>query len=68
VEPEHQERHAQSPGEQDRYWPVFRDTAETAPVRGNLEPDAHLVALVRQYDVSTISSHDRTSGASTASR
>jgi hypothetical protein len=27
--------------------------------RGNLVPDAHLVALMRQYGVSTIVSHDR---------
>ena len=52
-------RHVQSPGEQDRFWPVFRDTAEPASVRGNLVPDAHLVALMRQNDVSTIYSHDR---------
>ena len=51
--------HVQSPGEQDRFWPVFRDTAESASVRGNLVPDAHLVALMRQNDVSTIYSHDR---------
>jgi predicted nucleic acid-binding protein len=29
------------------------------PVRGNLVPDAHLVALMRQHGVSTIWSHDR---------
>jgi len=51
--------HVQSPGEQDRFWPVFRETAEPATVRGNLVPDAHLVALMRQNDVSTIYSHDR---------
>jgi uncharacterized protein len=52
-------RHVQSPGEQDRFWPVFRETAEPATARGNLVPDAHLVALMRQNDVSTIYSHDR---------
>ena len=52
-------RHVQSPGEQDRFWPVFRDTVEPATVRGNLVPDAHLVALMRQNDVSRIYSHDR---------
>jgi toxin-antitoxin system PIN domain toxin len=51
--------HVQSPGEQDRFWPAFRETAEPATVRGNLVPDAHLVALMRQNDVSTIYSHDR---------
>lgn len=52
-------RHVQSPGEQDRFWPVFLETAEPATVRGNLVPDAHLVGLMRQNDVSTIYSHDR---------
>jgi len=52
-------RHVQSPGEQDRFWSVFRDAAGPASVRGNLVPDAHLVALMRQNDVSTIYSHDR---------
>jgi toxin-antitoxin system PIN domain toxin len=52
-------RHVQSPGEQDRFWPVFRETAEPATVRGNLVPDAHLVALMRQNDVGTLYSHDR---------
>jgi toxin-antitoxin system PIN domain toxin len=52
-------RHVQSPGEQDRFWPAFRGTAETATVRGNLVPDAHVVALMRQNDVSRIYSHDR---------
>ncbi len=52
-------RHVQSPGEQDRFWPMFRDIAEPASVRGNLVPDAHLVALMRQNDVSRIYSHDR---------
>ena len=31
-------RHVQSPGEQDRFWPVFRDIAEPASIRGNLVP------------------------------
>jgi predicted nucleic acid-binding protein len=38
---------------------VFREIAGPATVRGNLVPDAHLVALMRQNDVSTIYSHDR---------
>jgi uncharacterized protein len=33
--------------------------AGAVPVRGNLVPDAHIVALMRQHGVSTIWSHDR---------
>lgn len=51
--------HVASPGEQDRFWPVFRDSAVAASVRGNLVPDAHLVALMHQNDVATIYTHDR---------
>ncbi len=51
--------HVQSPGEQERFWPAFRTVADEATVRGNLVPDAHLVALMRQNDVPTIFTHDR---------
>lgn len=51
--------HVQSPGEQGRFWLAFRSVADPAAVRGNLVPDAHLVALMRQNDVPTIFTHDR---------
>lgn len=51
--------HVRSPGEQPRFWPVFRDTLATDVVRGNLVSDAHLVALVRQHGVETIWTSDR---------
>jgi hypothetical protein len=51
--------HVQAPWEQDRFWTTFRSVAEPAAVRGNLVPDGHLVALMRQNDVGTIYSHDR---------
>ena len=51
--------HVQSPGEKDRFWPTFRTVAARASARGNLVPDAHLVALMRQSDVPTIFTHDR---------
>lgn len=51
--------HVQSPGEQARFWPTFRSVALHSSARGNLVPDAHLVALMRQNDVPTIFTHDR---------
>lgn len=51
--------HVQSPGEQERFWARFRETAEDAGVRGNLVPDAHVVALMLQNGVRTIWTHDR---------
>ena len=36
-----------------------RTVASDVTPRGNLVPDAHLVALVREHGVSTSGSHDR---------
>ena len=38
---------------------MYRATESDLTVRGNLVPDAHLVALMRQNGVVTIWSHDR---------
>jgi hypothetical protein len=48
-----------SPGEDEGFLAIYRAASEGAGVRGNLVPDAHLVALMRQYGVRTIVSHDR---------
>ena len=50
--------HVRAPGEGDAFWPVFETTAG-AHVRGNMVPDAHLVALMRQHGVATIYTRDR---------
>lgn len=47
------------PGEGDDFLRVFRETAGGTSVRGNLVPDAHVAALMRQYGVKTIISRDR---------
>ena len=51
--------HVRTCGEADDFWDVYRQVAGATPVRGNLVPDAHVVALMRQHGVSTIWSHDR---------
>lgn len=51
--------HVQNPSEQDRFWLSYRRTADAASVRGNLVPDAHLVALMHENGVRTIWTHDR---------
>lgn len=48
-----------APGEDEGLLQMFREACGGLTVRGNLVPDAHLVALMRQYDVRTIVSHDR---------
>lgn len=51
--------HVRQVGELDDFWAVYRRTADAVKPRGNLVPDTHLVALMRQHGISTIWSHDR---------
>jgi toxin-antitoxin system PIN domain toxin len=51
--------HVQTVGEQDRFWLAYRRLAAEADARGNLVPDAHLVALMVENGVRTIWTHDR---------
>lgn len=51
--------HVQTVGEQDRFWHSYRRLAGEADARGNLVPDAHLVALMVENGVRTIWTHDR---------
>jgi len=51
--------HVRMSGEADGFWDAYREVTGAAPVRGNLVPDAHMVALMRQHGVSMIWSHDR---------
>lgn len=46
-------------GEGPGFWDTYRTVADAVKPRGNLVPDAHLVALMRQHDVATIWSRDR---------
>jgi toxin-antitoxin system PIN domain toxin len=49
----------QTAGEHDRFWPSYRQLAAEADARGNLVPDAHLVALMVENGVRTIWTRDR---------
>jgi toxin-antitoxin system PIN domain toxin len=49
----------QTTSEQDRFWDNYRDVADDARVSGNLVPDSHLVALMRENGVRTIWTNDR---------
>jgi toxin-antitoxin system PIN domain toxin len=51
--------HVRTPGEGERFWELFRGSAGGAGVRGNLVPDAHVVALMLEHDVGAIWTHDR---------
>lgn len=51
--------HVQTSGEQDRFWPSYVRVADEAGARGNLIPDAHVVALMVENGVRTMWTHDR---------
>jgi len=51
--------HVRLVGEGDGFWSVYRRVADPVRPKGNLVPDAHLVALMRQHGISTVWTHDR---------
>lgn len=51
--------HVRCPGEGDGFWARYLAVAGDRPPRGNLVPDAHLVALMLANEVPVIWSHDR---------
>ena len=51
--------HCRVIGEQDGFWNVYRSTTDEVPTQGNLVPDAHLAAVLRQSGVATLYTHDR---------
>jgi hypothetical protein len=51
--------HVRTPGETERFWDVWREATRVLVVRGNLVPDAHVVALMREHGVRDIWTRDR---------
>jgi len=51
--------HVRAAGETAEHWRAFCAVTDATPVRGNLVPDAHLVALMRTHGVHHIWSRDR---------
>lgn len=51
--------HCRALGENDGFWEVYLQVTRGLPVRGNLVPDAHLAAVLRQHGVVTLFTHDR---------
>ena len=50
--------HVRLLSEEDGFWDVYRELARAVPVRGNLVPDAHLAALLRQHGIRTLYTND----------
>ena len=51
--------HIQTTGEGDGFWQSYHRVAADADARGNLVPDAHLVALMIENGVREIWTYDR---------
>jgi toxin-antitoxin system PIN domain toxin len=49
----------QTVGERERFWSSYLRIAQEGDARGNLIPDAHLVALMVENGVRTVWTHDR---------
>lgn len=50
--------HVRALGEGDRFWECYAEVTRGLVVRGNLAPDAHLVALLLEHGVSLLYSND----------
>jgi hypothetical protein len=50
--------HVRLLAEEEGFWEVYREVAREVPVRGNLVPDAHLAALLRQHGIRTLYTND----------
>jgi hypothetical protein len=51
--------HARFLAEEEGFWDVYKETTRSVPVRGNLVPDAHLAALLRQHGIRVLYTRDR---------
>ncbi len=51
--------HARVLGEDEGFWQTYRILADDIRARGNLVPDAHLAAILRQHGVNTLYTRDR---------
>lgn len=51
--------HVRSIGEVDGFWDVYRQLARDVPARGNLVPDAHVAAILRQHGIKRLYTRDR---------
>jgi uncharacterized protein len=50
--------HVRVLSEEEGFWAVYRQVTQGMAVRGNLVPDAHLAAILRQHDVRTLHTND----------
>lgn len=51
--------HTRFLSEEEGFWAIYRELTAGVPTRGNLVPDAHLAAILRQHGVKRLYTHDR---------
>jgi hypothetical protein len=51
--------HCRALGEDEGFWAAYREVTRDVAARGNLVPDAHLAAVLRQHGVTKLYTHDR---------
>jgi toxin-antitoxin system PIN domain toxin len=51
--------HTRFLSEEEGFWDIYRELTAAVPTRGNLVPDAHLAAILRQHGVKKFYTHDR---------
>jgi len=51
--------HCRPIGEEEGFWRTYRDVTADVPTRGNLVPDSHLAAVLRDHGVRVLYTHDR---------
>lgn len=51
--------HVRVISEEEGFWAIYRAAAASVAARGNLVPDVHLAALLRQHGIRTLYTHDR---------
>jgi uncharacterized protein len=51
--------HVRVLSEGETFWSHYRELTDDVPTKGNLVPDAHLAALLRQHGVTVLYTHDK---------
>jgi hypothetical protein len=51
--------HTRFLSEEEGFWDIYRELTAGVPTRGNLVPDAHLAAILRQHGLKKLYTHDR---------
>ena len=51
--------HVRCVGETEGFWEVYRNLTRDVPARGNLVPDAHIAAILKQHGIRRLYTRDR---------